>query len=465
MADILRRHGPAYLEKYGQRVVVAQRRVLADLTACRTRAMGSYADRCNYCGSSFFGGFNSCRNRHCPTCGGPTRARWLDQARQLVLPIPHFHLIFTLPDSLSRLILANRRALYNLLFRSAWETIEQVAADPNYLGGQTGAILVLHTWNQHLGHHPHIHAVVPAGVLSPDGHWRDCDPDFFIPVEVLSDRFRRKFLDALERLYDQSKLQLRGKLSPLGNPHEFDRRLIKPLREKAWVVHAQRAPILCRRPEALLKYLARYVAGMAISDQRLISYNGRQVIFSVKDRERNEYVPAKLGAMDFTCRFLMHVLPKGFQRVRYRGLFHGTKRSRLLPKIRQQLAAQPVAADTASEQDHEAGQSPTTPDTSAQSPTCPACGLGQLKKITSRDSPENWLQVLSSSTFQPPFSQWDELDLADWTPVLPDDPPAPLRCLSQRYLPFVDDEFPADDARAIERCRGQPLTQSSPKAA
>jgi hypothetical protein len=233
----------------------------------------------------------------------------------------------------------------------------------------------------------------------------------------------------------------------------------------SWVVHVQPAPSGCEDPDAVLKYLARYVAGTAISDRRLISYDGQWVIFWVEDRERRQRFPCKLKAFEFTRRFMMHVLPKGFQRVRYRGLFHGAKRNNLLPKIRQQLAAQAKDRDTHNDQHARRAASQAATDAPAQPPTCPACGLGQLKKINSRDTPANWLQVFSASPFQPPASQWEKLDLADWTPVLDDDPPAPLRSLRQTYLPAVYHELPHDDARNAERCRGQPLTEPCPRAA
>jgi len=463
VGDILRKHGPAYVQRYGQRVVLVQRRVLADLTACRTRAMGSYADQCTYCGSSFFGGFNSCRNRHCPTCGGPTRARWLERVREDVLPVPHFHLVFTLPDSLSTMILANRRSLYNLIFNAAWHTIQKLVAESKRFGGQTGAVMVLHTWDQRLGHHPHVHAIVPGGALSSDGRWRASNPNYFLPVEVLSELFRWKFLDGLKQLHADRKLQLTGKLAPLADARQFNLWWLTPLYEKDWVVHVQPAPSGCEDPEAVLKYLARYIAGTAISDQRLISHDGQQVAFWVKDRKRKRRFPVKLPGLEFTRRFMMHVLPKGFQRVRYRGLFHSSKRKTILPKIRQQLAPQPTDGDTRADRHAQRADSQAAAD--AQPPICPACGVGWLKRTRSRDTPENWLHVLCQSPFQPPLSQWDELDLADWTPVVHDDPAAPLRCLRQLYLPLVDDDPPPDRAPTVERCRGQPPNHSRPEAA
>jgi hypothetical protein len=459
VADVLRAHGPAYLERYGRRVVVAQRRVLADLTACRTPAMGSYADQCTYCGSSFFGGYNSCRNRHCPTCGGPTRARWLQRVRQAILPVPHFHLIFTLPHSLSTMILANRRPLYNLMFTAAWKTIQTLVADSKRFGGQTGAVMVLHTWDQRLGHHPHIHAVVPGGALSPDGRWRASAPDYFLPVELLSALFREYFLHGLTQLRDAGKLQLKDKLAPLADRRKFRGWLFVRTYDKDWVVHVQPAPSGCDDPEAVLKYLARYIAGTAISDQRLISHDGQRVRFWVKDRKRKRRHPVELDGLDFTCRFMMHVLPKGFQRARYRGLFHNSKRKTVLPQIRQQLAEQ-AAADTAGGQQAERSAAEAVADVRAEPPTCPACGVGQLKRIRSRDTPDDWMQVLWRSPFRPPWGKWNDLDLRDWTPVLVDDPPT-LPYLRQLDLPLIYYHPLADDTQAVERCRGQPTGESS----
>jgi hypothetical protein len=214
----------------------------------------------------------------------------------------------------------------------------------------------------------------------------------------------------------------------------------------------------------VLKYLARYVAGNAISDRRLISHDHGQVTFWVKDRDSGQSFPAELEGLEFTRRFMMHVLPKGFQRVRYRGLYHSAKRKTLLPKIREQLRAQhgghdPADAPSRSPPSEDPDHVPAPPT------TCPACGLGDLQKVTSRDTPDSWLKVLCASPFQPSGSQWEELDLADWTPVVHDDPPAPLQRCSQLYIQLVFHELPHDKAQMIERCRGQPRTHSFPKAA
>ena len=371
VAEILRTHAQAFRQLPGVKLTPVEQRALADLAACRTAALGSHAWICDACGHTRVA-HNSCRNRHCPTCGGARRAQWLDRLRQDLLPVPYFHLVFTLPHELSRLAMANRRAVYGLLFQAAWATLRQLSADVRHLGAQTGAVMVLHTWGQNLEHHPHLHCVVPGGGLSPDGQqWIASRQNFFLPVKSLSRLFRGKFLAGLKRLHRQGKLKLDGKLLPLFDAHDFAAWLT-PLYQKEWVVYVQPPLSPQQGPEAVLKYLARYVAGAAISDARLISHERGQVTFRVKnyrlDRKRETL---SLSGTEFVRRFLLHVLPRGFMRVRYYGLLANRHRATRLARCRELLGVTPPARDESAQPSVGEGDKDL----------CPACGIGQLQLV------------------------------------------------------------------------------------
>jgi hypothetical protein len=388
VADVLRSCGAAYLAARAGRVAAVERSVLKQLTACRTAALGGHTWACDTCGHTRVA-YNSCRNRHCPTCGGPTRARWLDRLQQDLLPVSHFHLVFTIPHELSRLTLANRRAVYGLLFQSAWEALAELAADPRHLGAQVGAVMVLHTWGQNLDHHPHVHCVVPGGGLSPDGQrWIASHPKFFLPVVALSRLFRGKFLDGLKRLHRQHKLQLADKLLPLFDAQDFAAWLT-PLSQKDWVVYVQPPVSAQQGPEAVLKYLARYVAGAAISDGRLLEHAAGRVSFRAKNyRQGRQRQTLSLPEQEFVRRFLLHVLPRGFVRVRYYGLLANTQRAALIARCRELLgAATPAVAEPASRHAHEGDSDPAI-----EPPLCPACGRGRLLLIDSQPRPA-WCDV------------------------------------------------------------------------
>lgn len=381
VAHVLRAHAREYLAARGGRASLTEQRALAQLAACRTSALGGHSWFCDACGEVQVA-YNSCRNRHCPTCGGPARARWLDRLREDILPVPYFHLVFTLPHELSPLALANRRAIYRLLFQTAWQALRALAADPRHLGAKIGALLVLHTWGQNLEHHPHLHCVLPGGGLSHDRkRWIPSrSPTYFLPVKALSRLFRGKFLSALKRLHRKGNLRMEDQLGWLAHPQSFDQWLTR-LYHKDWVVYAQ-PPVSSRQgPLAVLKYLARYVAGAAISDQRLMSHADGKVAFRAKNyRKGRQAQTLTLPGVEFVRRFLLHVLPRGLVRIRYYGLFANTQRNTLLPRCRELLG---LAAAPAKDESLSAATDGGQESASAEGTPrpCPACGRGQLQPL------------------------------------------------------------------------------------
>jgi hypothetical protein len=372
VADIIRAHGAAFLDASGASLSSGQRRVLEDLAACRTAALGGHVEACDRCGHQQIA-YNSCRNRHCPKCQATAAAQWLEAQAADLLPVAYFHVVFTLPAGLSPIALQNPRVVYGLLFRSAAETLLQVAADPKHLGAEIGFLAVLHTWGQTLQHHPHVHCVVPGGGLSPDGsRWIACRPDFFLPVRVLSRVFRGKFLESLHAAFDRGKLAFHGRLSELADPGRFHDRLRAAARTE-WVVYAK-PPF--GGPEPVLKYLARYTHRVAISNSRLIELKDGRVSFRSRDyarggRERT----TTLEATEFLRRFLQHVLPSGFVRIRHYGFLANRHRQEKVALCRALLGA--ASTPEALPPGISASPDGTTRDRSRAS-VCPACGEGRL---------------------------------------------------------------------------------------
>jgi hypothetical protein len=279
VADVVREHGDAFLDRYGNVLLPQQRRVLSDIAACRTATLGGHVEACDRCGHQRIA-YNSCRNRHCPKCQAGAAAEWTEDRRAELLPVAYFHVVFTLPAVLGPIALQNPRVVYGLLFQAAAETLQQIAADPKHLGAEIGFLSVLHTWGQNLQHHPHVHCVVPGGGLALDGsRWIACRPRFFLPVRVLSRVFRGKFLARLRAAFEQGKLSFHGRLAALADPVEFRRRLAASARTE-WVVYAK-PPF--GGPEQVLKYLARYTHRVAISNHRLLAQEGGKVTFRWKD--------------------------------------------------------------------------------------------------------------------------------------------------------------------------------------
>jgi hypothetical protein len=369
VADVVRAHRDAFLASRDHRVSAAQRRVLDDIAACRTAARGGHVERCDQCGHQRVA-YNSCRNRHCPKCQETARAQWTAEREREVLPVEYFHVVFTIPHELSAVALQNKRLVYDLLFKTAAETLQTIARDPTHLGAEIGVLAVLHTWGQTLEHHPHIHCLVPGGGLSPDStRWIACRPGFFLPVRVLSRLFRGKFLDQLRSAFERGKLRLRGRLAELKNPTAF-RSLLTTVYGKTWRVYA-RPPF--GRPELVVRYLARYTHRVAISNTRLLALDDHRVTFRWRDyKHHGRPRTMSLATMEFLRRFLLHLLPKGFVRLRTYGLLANRHRRAKLAQCRWAIAH--AETNTGDEPTPEIGVAAAN-DALGQ---CPACRQGRM---------------------------------------------------------------------------------------
>jgi Putative transposase/Transposase zinc-binding domain len=364
VAEVIRSCLDEFLETYGSKLTPEQRRTLKDLASCRTAALGGHVLGCPECGHQQIA-YNSCGNRHCPTCQATAAARWLEARAAELLPVPYFHLVFTLPDALDPIALANPRVVYDLLLRSAAETVLELAADPKLLGAQTGVLAVLHTWGQNLQFHPHVHCVVPGGGLSSDGtHWVASPSNFFLPVRVLSRVFRGKFLAGLRAVFAKGKLRFAA--------DQFEQAL-SAAAHIDWVVYAK-PPF--GGPEQVLKYLARYTHRAAISNARLLDFEDGMVRFRYKDYAHgNRKRVMTLTALEFVRRLLLHVLPTGFMRIRHYGILANRHRHEKLALCRQLLGSGSADEPEPSEKTTETRESP-----SSITPTrvCPICGAGRM---------------------------------------------------------------------------------------
>ena len=341
VADIFRAHGPAWRKAQAGHLSLGQLKVMSAVEQCRTAALGGHVLRCDACDHQEIS-YNSCRNRHCPKCQAKAAQRWLDARQADLLPVQYYHVVFTLPAPISAIAYTNKAVIYRLLFEVAAETLSTIAADPKHLGAQIGMTLVLHTWGSSMTHHPHVHGIVPGGGLSPDGkRWVSCKPGFFLSVRVLSRLFRRRFLEELEKVHRSGQLRFFGEHLSLADSQAFVRWLA-PLRKCEWVVYAKRP---FAGPAAVLAYLSRYTHRVAISNRRLISMDERGVTFRWKDyraKGRTRHKTMTLGADEFMRRFLLHVLPSGFHRIRHFGLIANTARKENLAKVRELLQVVPV---------------------------------------------------------------------------------------------------------------------------
>jgi len=369
VADIFREHGTAWREAQRGHLSLAQLKVMSAIEQCRSAALGGHVLRCQGCGTDQIA-YNSCRNRHCPKCQSSAAKRWLDARQADLLPVEYYHVVFTLPAPIADLAYQNKAALYGLLFDLAGEVLLTIAADPKHLGARIGATLVLHTWGSAMTHHPHVHGIVPGGGLSPDGKtWIACRPGFFLPVRVLSRLFRRRFLDELQRLHDGGKLKFFSEHAGLADAHAF-KVWLAPLRRCEWVVYAKRP---FAGPQAVLAYLSRYTHRVAISNSRLLALDDRGVTFRWKDyraKGQTRYKPMTLAPEEFMRRFLLHVLPGGFHRIRHYGLLANGSRKANLALARESLQVVPVQAATTSNVEQAGG----LPIASPAAFVCRHCG-------------------------------------------------------------------------------------------
>jgi Putative transposase/Transposase zinc-binding domain len=370
VADILHAQGDTFVEQHPW-LSVQQRSVLRAIARCRTAALGGHVDTCRACGHQAIS-YNSCRNRHCPKCQAQARERWLHARERDLLDVPYVHVVFTLPHALLPLGYRNSARLYTWLFQTSAATLRDVAADPRYLGAEIGVLSILHTWGQTLVRHPHVHCVVPAGGLAPD-HTRWVHPKypgFFLPVKVLSRVFRGKFVEALRRAYDRNELDLAGATEPLRDPAQWHA-FVDALFDTDWVVYAKPA---FGGASAVLRYLGRYTHRVAISNHRLLAFDGDRVSFQWKDYAR-EHRPSTmtLSAMEFLRRFVQHILPRGFVRIRQSGFLANTCRAARLVLARTLLAtpAAPVASTAVP-------MTLTTDTLPRASWACPQCGSAMI---------------------------------------------------------------------------------------
>ena len=384
VADIFRRHGEAFRQAHAGHLGGVERRIMGAITACRTAVLGGHVEQCDDCGATRIA-YNSCRNRHCPKCQGLARAQWLAERQAELLPVPYFHVVFTLPAPVGEIAFQNKAAVYAILFRAAAETLATIAADPRHLGAKLGMTMVLHTWGQTLQHHPHVHCVVPGGGPSLDGtRWVACRPGFFLPVRVLSRLFRRLFLWELENAFDAGKLRFFSKLANLAKPQAFARRLGE-LRRLDWVVYAK-APF--GGPKQVLAYLGRYTHRVAIANSRLVALDDDQVAFSWKDYRQNSATKImKLKPDEFIRRFLLHTLPDGFHRIRHFGFMANRHRAAKLALCRTLLDHERKAPNNA-----EPSPLDSALHTRAEVPACPDCGgvmriIERFRHSCSRSSP------------------------------------------------------------------------------
>jgi len=376
VADIFRLHGPAYREAHGGRMSSMQRRVMRAIEICRTAVLGGHVEECDRRGHRRIR-YNSRGNRHCNKCQSLARARWLEKHRAQLLPVPYFHVVFTVPGPIASLALHNKRVGYGILFHAAARALRRIAVDPSHLGAKVGFLAVLHSWGQNLQHHPHVHCIVPGGGLSLDGRrWVSCRPNFFLPVRALSRLFRGVFLHCLQQAHAAGKLEFRGSLERFGAPGAFAA-LMKTCRRMEWIVYAK-PPF--GGPEQVLDYVGRYTHRVAISNERLIRLEDGRVTFRWKDyRAGNKQKLMTLDAGEFIRRYLLHVLPRGFVRIRHFGWLANTHREQKLALCRKLLGVdQPEQQQEASA---EALETSSASLISASFTICPACGQGRMAVI------------------------------------------------------------------------------------
>jgi len=377
VADLIRRYGDRYRLETGS-VSLAQRRVMRAIEQCRTAALGGHVEQCDRC-QHVRVWYNSCRNRHCPKCQSLARAEWIERREAEVLDCPYFHVVFTVPEAIAEIASGNKAVVYGILFRAAAETLRTIAADPKHLGAEIGFFLVLHTWGQQLQHHPHVHGVVTGGGVSRDGtRWIACRPGFFLPVRVLSRLFRRLFLHSLQQAFDAGRLHFAGTVAPLAEPAAFARHL-EPARRTEWVVYAKRP---FAGPRQVLDYVGRYTHRVAVSNNRLVDLTDDQVRFRWKNyRAESQVQTMTLAATEFIRRFLLHVLPTGFQRIRYYGLLGNRHRAEKLARCRALLGMTPPSPERSTASGTGDYRDRLEALTGVSLRVCPMCHEGQMIAI------------------------------------------------------------------------------------
>jgi hypothetical protein len=372
VADIFRDHGPAWRTANAGHVSLDQFKVMTAIERCRTAALGGHVERCENCAHTVIA-YNSCRNRHCPKCQGAAAREWLAEREAELLPVPYFHVVFTLPAAIADIAYQNKAVIYDLLFKASSETMLRIAADPKHLGARIGILSVLHTWGSALTHHPHVHMIVPGGGFSLDGSkWVSCRPLFLLAVEVLSALFRGLFLDKLRAAYRAGALAFVGKHSRLIDPRAFAVYLA-PLWNKKWVVYCKHP---FGGPKEVLRYLARYTHRVAISNRRLIACDEKGVTFKWKDYRLegpDRYKVMTLATHEFIRRFLMHVLPAGFHRIRYYGLLASGQRAENVARARELLMPPIIAVDAIKAAGANAAESSNAAEPQTTN-LCPCCG-------------------------------------------------------------------------------------------
>ncbi len=371
LADIFRLHGEAYRDR--QALPRHRLRAMRAIEVCRTATLGGHVEKCSHCDYTQIN-YNSCRNRHCPKCQNRDRAEWLERRKADLLPVEYFHIVFTVPEPIARIAFYNQEAVYAILFRAASQTLLTIARDPKHLGAEIGFFALLHTWGQNLLHHPHLHCVLPGGGLSPDHErWIGCRPGFFLPVRVLSRLFRRLFMEALEEAFEQGSLQFHGELERLRNKTAFTNYLL-PLAQAEWVVYAKPP---CGGPQQVLEYLGRYTHRTAISNQRLVSMENGNVSFRWKDyRQESKPKVMTLEAGEFMRRFLIHILPPGFRRIRHFGFLANCHSKEKLALCRHLLTSPVTDLLPQQEPCRELLQALL-----AQPARCPKCGIGEMIRV------------------------------------------------------------------------------------
>jgi hypothetical protein len=388
VADIFRIAGPAYRSLHAGHLSLAQLKIMSAIERCRTAALGGHVEACKDCGH-WRVAYNSCRNRHCPKCQGAAARTWLAERQADLLPVGYFHVVFTLPAKIADIAFQNKVLVYDLLFRAASETMLTIAADPKHLGARIGITAVLHTWGSAMTHHPHVHMIVPGGGIAPDGQrWISSRPTFLLPVRVLGKLFRRLFLTRLVALHDAGRLAFFGTMTHLADRRAFLRHL-SPVRKKRWVVYAK-PPFA--GPQAVLAYLSRYTHRVAISNRRIMAFDDAGVTFRYKDYRRDGSDRQRvmtLAVDEFIRRFLLHVLPRGFHRIRHYGLLASSARKDSLARARQLLAVAPPPDDDI-----------TAEPVDAHSP-CPCCG-GHMIVI---ETFERWRQPRAPPHAPPPAGE------------------------------------------------------------